>query len=451
MIILSKFFQVLGAGLCASLICLSLTVLPDGVLPVKASSNVTNSEIEAAKDRKAAIEAKQKAAEADLAELESKKDDISDYIEALDKKLEKLLDDMTTLKTQYKAKKKELAETRKDLEAAKQAESDQYDTMKERIRYMYENGDSDYLDVIFGSDNITDLYNNSEYMADITAYDNDLFDKYTAAKKEVAEKEKLEETQLADLKQMYAEYKIDKQTNETLLADKQTELANVNSLVDEQNSKITELASAAEAQDSTIDSLIAKEEARREAEKKAAEEAARKKEEEEERKRQEAAAAANNQNNGNNSAEDSSDGSSADYSASVNSSSGVSLIWPMPASHTITSGFGSRAEVTANSGTFHSGVDIGVAAGTPIIAAAGGTVVEAGYHWSMGNYVLISHGNGVYTVYMHCSKLLVSSGQNVSQGQQIGLVGSTGVATGPHLHFGLKINGTYVNPLNYVN
>ena len=69
----------------------------------------------------------------------------------------------------------------------------------------------------------------------------------------------------------------------------------------------------------------------------------------------------------------------------------------------------------------------------------------------MGNYVLIDHGGGVYTVYMHSSKLLVSSGQSVSRGEQIALVGTTGMSTGPHLHFGVKINGKYVNPLSYVS
>ena len=127
------------------------------------------------------------------------------------------------------------------------------------------------------------------------------------------------------------------------------------------------------------------------------------------------------------------------------------MIWPMPSSAYITSGFGYRSEVMAGSGTFHNGIDIAVNAGAPIIAAKAGRVIAAGYHYSMGNHVIIDHGNGVYTIYMHSSKLLVSVGQEVSKGQTIALVGSTGMSTGPHLHFSVKLNGQYVNPLNYVS
>ena len=85
--------------------------------------------------------------------------------------------------------------------------------------------------------------------------------------------------------------------------------------------------------------------------------------------------------------------------------------------------------------------------GTPVLAAKAGTVVTASYSSSAGNYVTVYHGNGVYSYYMHCSSLNVSVG---TKGQQIALSGSTGVSTGPHLHFALYMNGTYVDPMNYL-
>lgn len=100
--------------------------------------------------------------------------------------------------------------------------------------------------------------------------------------------------------------------------------------------------------------------------------------------------------------------------------------------------------------SYHQGIDIGASKGSPIYAAAGGTVTEAGYNSSRGNYVVISHGSGVSTVYMHCSALYVSAGDSVSQGETIAAVGSTGISTGPHLHFGVIEDGSYVNPRNYV-
>lgn len=96
------------------------------------------------------------------------------------------------------------------------------------------------------------------------------------------------------------------------------------------------------------------------------------------------------------------------------------------------------------------GIDIGAGAGSSILAAADGVVLIAAYSYSAGNYVTISHGGGVSTVYMHCSRLDVSAGETVKKGQVIGAVGSTGYSTGPHLHFAIRSGGVYVDPLDHV-
>lgn len=124
---------------------------------------------------------------------------------------------------------------------------------------------------------------------------------------------------------------------------------------------------------------------------------------------------------------------------------GVTLIRPI--SGTITSRFGSRSSVRVGA---HTGLDIAAPKGTSIKAAAGGTVIHAGWKGSLGNLVIISHGNGVQTYYGHCSKILVSAGQQVSQGDIIAKVGSTGNSTGPHLHLEVRVNGVALNPQNYV-
>ena len=129
----------------------------------------------------------------------------------------------------------------------------------------------------------------------------------------------------------------------------------------------------------------------------------------------------------------------------------IKFIWPCPSSGRITSGFGGRSSPTAGASSNHQGIDIGAPTGTDIVAAAAGEVVVSTYSYSAGNYVMLSHGGGVYTVYMHASKLLVSAGDSVKQGQVIAKVGSTGYSTGPHLHFGVRVNGTYVNPSQYVS
>ena len=124
---------------------------------------------------------------------------------------------------------------------------------------------------------------------------------------------------------------------------------------------------------------------------------------------------------------------------------GISLIRPV--SGTITSRFGANSSMRKSS---HTGLDIATSTGTPIVAAAAGTVTFSGYKGSYGNMIVISHGNGVQTYYGHCSKLYVSAGTTVSQGQTIAAVGSTGNSTGPHLHLEVRINGVAYNPQNYV-
>lgn len=124
---------------------------------------------------------------------------------------------------------------------------------------------------------------------------------------------------------------------------------------------------------------------------------------------------------------------------------GISLIRPI--SGTISSRFGARSSMRMAQ---HTGLDIAAPTGTQIAAAAAGTVTFSGYKGSYGNLLVISHGNGVQTYYGHCSKLYVSAGTSVSQGQIVGTVGSTGNSTGPHLHLEVRINGVAYNPQNYV-
>ena len=128
---------------------------------------------------------------------------------------------------------------------------------------------------------------------------------------------------------------------------------------------------------------------------------------------------------------------------------GISLIHPV--SGIVTSRFGGRAGSSIVSSN-HKGTDIGASYGAPIKAVAGGTVTvaEYGYNGGYGNYVIISHGNGIETVYAHCSSLSVSAGQSVSQGQQIAAVGSTGNSTGDHLHLEIRVNGVAQDPQNYL-
>ena len=124
--------------------------------------------------------------------------------------------------------------------------------------------------------------------------------------------------------------------------------------------------------------------------------------------------------------------------------------WPLPVAGRITSTFGYRKAPTAGASSYHKGVDIAVNTGTNVLACKEGKVVLARYSASAGNYVAIYHGGGIYSYYMHCSQLKTSVGKRVQKGQVIARSGSTGISTGPHLHFAMFKSGNYVNPMYYV-
>jgi murein DD-endopeptidase MepM/ murein hydrolase activator NlpD len=124
--------------------------------------------------------------------------------------------------------------------------------------------------------------------------------------------------------------------------------------------------------------------------------------------------------------------------------------WPCPNYTRISDNYGMRMHPTLGVQKMHNGIDLAAPSGSAILAAYNGTVVAADYNSTMGNYIMINHGGGLYTIYMHCSSLGVSKGQDVKAGTRIGAVGSTGRSTGPHLHFGVRLNGAYVSPWNYL-
>ncbi len=137
-------------------------------------------------------------------------------------------------------------------------------------------------------------------------------------------------------------------------------------------------------------------------------------------------------------------------SSSDSQYTGGVMAWPTPSSGTITSPYGYRDHPISGSYSFHTGVDIGASSGSSIVAANNGTVISSGWNGGYGKCVIVDHGGGIVTLYAHCSSLYVGVGESVSRGETIAAVGSTGNSTGPHLHFEVRVNGSYVNPLPYI-
>lgn len=453
---------------CILIILAVIMIVTSGGIPILAS------EIDKAKNEKSRLEQKKAETELKLKELEKEKGDILKYIEKLDSELSDLAGQVDELNGKILVSEGDLKSTKKELEKAKETEEKQYAIMKKRIQYMYENGNTSLLDILSKSDDISDMLNQIEYMSKITEYDNGLLEKYTSIKKDIADKEKQIKSQITELNGLKEELTFEQDTIEKLVTSKNQEVVKYNQSIDETQVISADYTSKLNEQEAFIEDLIEaeikrleeerirKEEEERkrkeEEERKRKEEEERKRKEEEERKKREEAnqGSQGNSSNDNSSNDDSSNDTTDSGNSSSDNSSGStgvssSMIWPVPASSRITSRFGAREQPTHGASTFHKGIDIGASTGTKIIAAASGTVVTATYSVSAGNYIMISHGGGLYTVYMHCSKLLVSVGQTVSRGDNIALVGSTGYSTGPHLHFGVNVSGEYVDPLKYVS
>lgn len=388
------------------------------------SSYATSKAIEDAKKKVSSMEEEKKKVESALKELEGKKSDTAAYVKELDRNLSALAGELTKLEGDISRKEEQIEEAKAELETAKVTENRQYEDMKLRIQYMYENGQTGLLESMMQSESIAELLNRAEYASQITSYDRKMLEEYRKTRQEVALKEEALKTEHQELLTLQDSTKAKQSSVKTLMASKEAELASYETKIASAQGEIDQYNADIKAQEEHM--------ARVEAEIRRKEEEARKAEEarraEEAKKNQSSAGGDSTVKKGN-----------------------TNFIWPCPASGRISSAFGDRSSPTEGASTNHKGIDIPAPSGSSIVAAADGKVVISTYSYSAGNYIMIDHGGGLTTVYMHCSQLLVKEGETVKQGQTIAKVGSTGYSTGPHLHFGVRSGGSYVNPSGYVS
>lgn len=365
--------------------------------------------------------------------LKGSKEDIQSEVEKLDKQLNEISGKVKELESRLSKKRQEIADTESALNKAKEQEKKQYRNMKKRIQFMYENGQTSYVEMLLSADSFTDFLNAVEYITQISQYDRKMLKEYQNMQVTIADTQKTLETDYASLQSLQAKVQEEKQAVVALESAKKGELnAVADDLTDAQS-----VAKAYEAEIQAQNEVIAQIQA---AQKRAAEQQAAQQQAQTAEENQGATdAAGENQNTAQNT------------TPPGNGQSTGSMMWPCPSSKRVTSDYGPRTSPTNGASSNHKGIDIGAAYGADIVAADGGTVLVATYSSSGGNYVIIDHGGGLCTVYMHASSLTVSAGQTVSKGQVIAKVGSTGISTGNHLHFGVTLNGVYVSPWGYVS
>lgn len=321
-----------------------------------------------------------------------------------------------------------ITEKQAELDKALEKETAQTELLRSRIRAMEENSTYSYASFIFDSSSVTELLSRIGDVNDIMHYDKTLEEEYMAAREDVE-----------SIKKSYEEARHEQELLQKELDTKQAEL---DAQVEAAYTMIADIETLSDDAQAEYDA-IAEEEAKAE---ETLQEAIRKRAAEQ---------AKYNQNNNSNNGGGGNSGGSGGNSGGGGSSGGGSatslsnLQWPVPSCTLITSRFGYRVAPTTGASTYHGGLDIGAGMGASIVAAGAGDVIYAGANGGYGNCVMIDHGNGVVTVYAHMSSIGVSYGQYVTAGQYVGAVGSTGVSTGPHCHFEIRINGAQTDPAAY--
>lgn len=358
--------------------------------------------ISSAKDEKTALANGKANIENIKKDLENSKANLSSYVSQLDAQVAEIQASIDDLNNQITDKEADIEQTKQELKEAIDVRDEQYANMKKRVQVIYEQGDGFYVELILNSGGLADFLNEMDYVEDLSRYDDNMFKTYAQTVEYVtlceeqleAEEEVLEETKaVAESNKAAAEQLISEKQEEIRvvteeITDKERAIKEYEAEIAEQNAVISELERVLAAEKSTL--------------------------------------------------------------ANMRVYDGGKFCWPCPSYTRISSDYGYRNHPILGIEKFHNGVDMAAPGGSDILAAYDGTVVAAAYSSSMGNYVMLDHGDGLVTIYMHASKLLVSVGQDVSRGEVIALVGTTGTSTGNHLHFTVRNNGEYVSPWNYI-
>lgn len=372
----------------------------------------------------------QEEANANAEKYQKKVDKLTAAVNELDKQATDISTQIVEKKQQAEDLQNEIDETQTKLAEAQVSEDNQYEAMKKRIQYLYEEGDVAYIDALMSSASFEDSLNKSEYVDQLSTYDQKQLNKLVKTKNDIAEYQQTLKDDLADVEKVKADLETKQADLDDVISQKNAEINKYSDDVEMQKALAAEYAK----QESELDDKLA-ELARQEQQRLV-----------EERKQREAEQQQQDNNGGSDNSGSDSDNSGSNNGGSTTGSG--QFIWPV--SGPITDYFGPRESPTAGASSNHMGIDIGCSYGVPIAAADAGVVTVAEWGESGGNYVMIDHGNGFVTMYLHNSSLAVSVGDVVSQGQTIAYAGSTGYSTGTHCHFSVFLNGSYVNPLDYL-
>ena len=398
-------------------ICLAaLMAVPSGTI-AKSSKSLT---IEKNKKKQEQTEVKNKIKKqkSNISNTESEKKVVKDEIVNLDERIQVTSAKISTLEGEISSLNKDIKENQDKLEEAQVNLEENTEALRMRLREMYKRGNVNFLEVILNSKDIEELLRNNEIISSIAKADRELIEFIGEQIETIKESEQRLQIDKAKLSANKAAVINERQTYQSAIDAKNNYMKVLESNLELYKAEFEK----AQANWDSLDAEIVRLQKQISEQKKAEEAAAR------------ARKATRVHSN---------------ISVSSAPRNGQSYTWPVPGHYSISSPFGYRMHPILGYSKFHSGVDIPAPSGTPIVAAKSGTVIMSKLMSGYGNVVMVDHGDTV-TVYAHCSALNVGVGESVKAGDVIAFVGSTGLSTGAHLHFEVRVNGSPVNPLGYV-
>lgn len=398
-------------------ICLAaLMAVPSGAI-AKSSKSLT---IEKNKKKQEQTEVKNKIKKqkSNISNTESEKKVVNDEIVNLDERIQVTSAKISTLEGEISSLNKDIKENQDKLEEAQVNLEENTEALRMRLREMYKRGNVNFLEVILNSKDIEELLRNNEIISSIAKADRELIEFIGEQIETIKESEQRLQIDKAKLSANKAAVINERQTYQAAIDAKNNYMKVLESNLELYKAEFEK----AQANWDSLDAEIVRLQKQISEQKKAEEAAAR------------ARKATRVHSN---------------ISVSSAPRNGQSYTWPVPGHYSISSPFGYRMHPILGYSKFHSGVDIPAPSGTPIVAAKSGTVIMSKLMSGYGNVVMIDHGDTV-TVYAHCSALNVGVGESVKAGDVVAFVGSTGLSTGAHLHFEVRVNGSPVNPLGYV-
>lgn len=338
---------------------------------------------------------------------------LEEEIKKLDEEATKASEELEKIEKQLEELSEEIEKTEEELKAAEKRLEESKDKFNARLRVMYKKGNVGYLEVLLSSANIRDFLTRKDMVQAVVNHDVELME-YIKEQKDIIDKK---ETELKSQKSTVEVSKKEaKEKEKELIAATKTKETAMNELKKDMEKVEAEYAELEKESKQIADEI----------------------------KRREVASTTPAPSRGGGGKSGNSENNSGGEGVNTPAPSGGAMAWPAPGP--VTSPFGQRW------GRLHSGIDIGVPVGSPVVAADNGVVILAktGYNGGYGNYIVVSHGGGISTLYAHNSSLTVGVGARVSRGQVIARSGNTGRSTGPHLHFEVRVNGRPVDPMPYL-